>query len=154
MSQSGPPRTGPRLVDNIILIPKSDKVLNKSVNTDNEKIEIRKMNDLTYSKLICSIDTMQSRGKVGCSIVKGSKSADYKDRNANKAWKGLKAKYQPIQLLVGQSFTDTVLPEPTLQESITSMEDTMACFEDEASTMAGNHFMTQILKSLTNEYLT
>jgi hypothetical protein len=99
------------------LIPKSDKVLNRSVNTDKENIEIRKMNDLTYSKLICSIDTMRSGGKVGCSIAKGSKSANYKDRNANKAWKGSKANYQPIQLLVGQSFTATVLPEPTSQES-------------------------------------
>ncbi len=80
------------LVDNTIVIPKSSKVLSA---TDVEKLVIHKMNETAYSELILSIDTIQSGGKVAFSIVKGSKSTDYKDGNANKAWKGLKAKYQP-----------------------------------------------------------
>ena len=72
------------------MIPKSGEVLSAE---DVEKLAIRKMNEIAYSKLILSIDTTQSGGKVAFSILKGSKSTDYKDGNANKAWKGLKAKY-------------------------------------------------------------
>ena len=77
------------LVDDTIVIPKSDEVLSAE---DVEKLAIRKMNEIAYSELILSIDTTQSGGKVAFSIVKGSKSTDYKDGNANKAWKGLKAR--------------------------------------------------------------
>ena len=71
------------LVDDTIVVPKSNEVLDESVKSDLKKLATRQMNDLAYSELILSIDTTQSGGKVAFSIVKGSKSTDYKDGNAN-----------------------------------------------------------------------
>ncbi len=53
------------LVDDTIVIPKSNEVLDESVESDQKKLAIRQMNDQAYSELILSIDTTQSVGK-GC----------------------------------------------------------------------------------------
>jgi hypothetical protein len=53
------------------------------------------MNELACSKLILSMDTRESAGKVAFNIVKRSKSTDYQDGNAEVTWKGLKWKYSP-----------------------------------------------------------
>ncbi len=146
------------LVDDTIVIPKSNEVLDESVESDLKKLATRQMNDLAYSELILSIDTTQSGGKVAFSIVKGSKSTDYKDGNANKAWRGLKAKYQPNTApsrtkLHSQFYQSQLRKTVDPEVWITEMEDLRARLEDAGSTMADDHFMTQILNCLTDEYL-
>jgi hypothetical protein len=67
----------------IALNPKRNELLDEDKQP---KIAMRKMNNLTCSELILSIDTTESAGKAAFSTVKGLKSGDFKDGNANMAW--------------------------------------------------------------------
>jgi hypothetical protein len=144
------------LVDDTIAIPKSSEVL---AAEDVQKLAIRKMNDIAYSELILLIVTFQGGGKVAFSIVKGSKSTDYKDGNANKAWKGLKAKYKPNTApsrtkLHSQLYQSKLLKRVDPESWITEMEDLRLRLDDAGSLMTEDHFLTQILNTLHNEIIT
>jgi hypothetical protein len=141
------------VVDGIIAIPKSNEVLDEAKEMDLKKIAIRKMNNLAYSELILLIHTTQSEGKVAFSIVKGSKSTDYKDRNTNKAWKGLKAKYQlnmaPSRFKLHSQFYQSKLRKKVdLEAWITEMEDLRTRLVDAGSLMTEENFITHILNYL------
>ena len=74
-------------------IPKSTDILDPV--QDEDKIKIRELNDDAYSDLVLSIDTTTSAGKVAFSYVRGSKSTDYQDGNAEFAFTRLQNKYAP-----------------------------------------------------------
>jgi hypothetical protein len=53
------------------------------------------LNKDAYSDLIMSIDTTTSAGKVAFSLVRGTKSANYEEGNAEIAFTRLTNKYAP-----------------------------------------------------------
>jgi hypothetical protein len=59
------------------------------------KIKIRELNEDAYSDLVLSIDTSTSAGKVAFSYVRGTKTAEYEDGNAEVAFARLCNKYAP-----------------------------------------------------------
>jgi hypothetical protein len=76
-----------------LTIPKSSKLLDPV--EDEEELKIRVLNEDAYSYLIMSIDTTTSAGKVAFSPVRGTKSADYEDGNAEIVFTRLANKYAP-----------------------------------------------------------
>lgn len=149
------------LVDDTIAIPKSNQVLDEAEEMDHKKLAIWKTNALTYNKLILSIFTTQSGGKVAFSIVtKGSNnSADYKDGNANKAWKGWRQNTNPIRLQVEPSYIARSIRANFARRWIRGMDHQNGRFEDTSwqrrifDDRRLFHDPMQILNSLMHAYL-
>ena len=64
-------------------IRKSNVVIDTSNDIGKAQKKMVELNAMAYSELILSMDIKQSGGKVAFSIVKGSKSTEYKDGNGS-----------------------------------------------------------------------
>ena len=58
-----------------------------------KQCELKKKNQEAYEDLALSIDGESDTGRVVFQLVKGSKSTEFKDGDANEVWKGFKRKY-------------------------------------------------------------
>jgi hypothetical protein len=77
-------------------IPRVDEEIDEESESGMKKSAIIKLNEITYAKLIISIDIKTSNGKVVFNPFKCCKSINYSDGNVVIAWKRLKSKYEPI----------------------------------------------------------
>jgi hypothetical protein len=66
--------------------PESNKILDELKDADKPKIKIRELNKIAYGDLITAMDTIKPGGLVTFGLIKGSKSLDYEDKNAEVAW--------------------------------------------------------------------
>jgi hypothetical protein len=55
-----------------------------------------KLNVISYTDLIHSIDVKASYGNIALNIVRGCKSNNYPDGTAVSSWEKLKNKYEPV----------------------------------------------------------
>jgi hypothetical protein len=73
-----------------------DEKFDEGTESGKKKSIAIEMNEITYTKLILSIDLKTSSGKIAFDLIKGCKSQDYPDGNDAIAWERLKKKYEPI----------------------------------------------------------
>jgi hypothetical protein len=93
-------------------IPESTEVLDESKDADKHKIKIRELNQLAYSDLVTAMDTTKPGGLVAFSLIKGSKTVNYKDGMLR--WHG---RAYNISMPLKQSNKGAVLWGKTQEES-------------------------------------
>jgi len=79
----------------VIQVPDNSKALDLTTEEGKKKNEAKKQNTLAFEELILLIDTSKDKGKIAFQIVKNSKTAEKKGRDAALTWKQLKEKYAP-----------------------------------------------------------
>jgi gag-polypeptide of LTR copia-type len=124
---------------------------------DDDDLKIIDQNEIAYSELMMAMDTTKAAGKVAFSLVRSSKSKDYPDGHAAVAWKRLKQKYLPdaaptMTKLQQQFYSSRLEKNQYPNVRMTKMEYIRSQLEDLSSEMTDVHFMTQIIKNLTDDY--
>ena len=123
--------------------------------TDEQKA-ILKRNDKAYEELILSMDTSKRAGKVAFGIVKGTKTPEYPNGNAQLAWARLKKKYKPdtvTHLLdIQRQYQSATMRKGDDPDSfITYMEEMrtrMVGWND----ITDRQFNIQVINNLTKDY--
>jgi hypothetical protein len=138
-------------------IPDSSEILDESKDTDKPKIKIRELNETAYGDLVTAMDTSKPGGLVAFGLIKGSKSLDYADGNAQVAWSRLQRKYAPktapsLSKMHKQFYSAKLKKKQDPDEFITNLEDTRSRMEAMKSTMSDDQFMMHIMNNLTSDY--
>jgi gag-polypeptide of LTR copia-type len=138
-------------------IPKSSKVLEEVSELGRKLLKNADLNKLAFTELILSIDISISSGKIAFRIVKGFKSKDDEDGNANMAWEKLKKKFDSVSapplVKIERMFRESKLRKNGDSEIwIDNLEDLQAKLEVMGSNMTDERFLVQVLNSLTGDY--
>ncbi len=138
-----------------LAIPKSSDILDP--DEDEDKLKIRVLNEDAYSDLVMSIDTTTSAGKVAFSLVRGTKSADYEDGNAEIAFARLTNKYAP-KTAPSLAKTNRLFYQAKLKKQvdpdifITYLEGLRATMGDMESFITDKQFIMHVMNNLNRDY--
>jgi hypothetical protein len=142
-----------------LTIPKSTEILDPV--EDEDELKIRVLNNDAYSDLIMSIDTTMSAGKVTFSLVRalvrGTKSADYEDGNAEIAFTRLTNKYAP-KTVPSLAKTNRLFYQAKLKKQvnpdifITYLEGLRATMGDMESYITDKQFIMHVMNNLNKDY--
>jgi hypothetical protein len=138
-----------------LTIPKSSDILDPVEDEDKQKIRV--LNEDAYSDLIMSIDTTTSAGKVAFSLVRGTKSADYEDGNAEIAFARLTNKYAP-KTAASLAKTNRLFYQAKLKKQvdpdifITYLEGLRTTMGDMESFITDKQFIMHVMNNLNKDY--
>ncbi|MEL7196526.1 MAG: hypothetical protein AAFO96_29130, partial [Bacteroidota bacterium] len=121
------------------------------------KLKSRELNESAYADLILSIDCEKSTGRSVFNLIKGSKSEDYPNGHAGKAWESLVRKFNPrtanTMTKLHRMFYNTTLNKGSDPVGfMTYMEDLRYQLKDAGEEMSDRQFVTQTMNSLTDIY--
>jgi hypothetical protein len=115
------------------------------------------LNEDAYSDLIMGIDTTTSAGKVAFSLVRGIKSADYEDGNAEIAFTRFTNKYAP-KTAPCLAKTNRLFYQAKLKKQvgpyifITYLEGLCATMGDMESFITDKQFIMHVMNNLNKDY--
>ena len=76
-------------------VAKSTATLNENTDDGKAALKLQKLNRQAYQDLILCMDETTGAGQTAFLLVRSTKTTDYADGNAKKAWTKLKNKYAP-----------------------------------------------------------
>jgi len=124
-----------------------------------EKLANRELNENAYADLILSIDATKATGRSVFNLIKNTKSDDYPDGNAGNAWTALEKKFEPktapSQAKLHRLFyKDEMKKDLDPINFITYLEDIRSRLADAGIKMDDEHFILQVLNTVTKGYAT
>ena len=133
-----------------IKAPKDSKVIDSTTDEGKEELKARKANDDAYEDLILSIEGDTKEGRVAFGIVKGCKTKELTDGDANLAWTRLTNKYEsksiPSMLKLKKNFTNSKFKDyGDPDEWITVLEEIQTKILEAAPTKTEYHISDESL---------
>ena len=124
-----------------------------------EKLANRELNENAYADLILSIDATKATGRSVFNLIKNTKSDDYPDGNAGNAWTALEKKFEP-KTAPSQAKLHRLFYKAEMKKDvdpinfITYLEDIRSRLADTGIKMDDEHFILQVLNTVTKGYAT
>jgi hypothetical protein len=140
-----------------VLITKSSEAFGEKTDEGKRMLRIINLDEMTFTKLVLSIEVSSSSGKIAFGIVKRFKTKYYEVGHSGLAWEKLKKKYEPVSapslVKTERLFRECKLGKDEDPETwITNLEDLQLKLEVMGLFMTDNQFMVQVLNSLMSDY--
>jgi len=125
----------------------------------NEKLANRELNENAYADLILSIDATKPTGRTVFNLIRNTKSDDYPDGNAANAWTALEKKFEP-KTAPSKAKLHRLFYKAEMKKDvdpinfITYLEDIRSRLADAGIKMDDEHFILQVLNTVTTGYAT
>ena len=122
-------------------------------------ISNRELNENAYADLILSIDATKATGRTAFNLIKNIKSDDYPDGHAGNAWTALEKKFEP-KTAPSKAKLHRLFYKAEMKKDvdpinfITYLEDIRSRLADAGIKMDDEHFILQVLNTVTKGYAT